>query len=88
MSTDVDESSFRVSIIKAIHSLDKLIALSEEKLRLLRTLRVALLKKLYPNLNWQRDQNYSAIPVWHRVVANEAAHRFKREQATVTQQKP
>lgn len=67
----------------AIVCVDRLITLSEEKVKTLRGLRVALLMKLYPELNWQRDR-YDPLnrPHWTRSVALMASRKFKDEQST------
>lgn len=90
----IDEVIHEEKLTTSIRQTDKLIKLCEERLVLLRELRVSLLKELYPDLNWQRDIAYAQsggwlarISVkWARPIAKIAAARFLKEQATAGKQ--
>ncbi len=71
----------------AIVQVDKLIALCEEQIKTMRSLRVALLMRLYPNLKWDRDRYECSHwgAAWVRPVALMASKKFKDEQSTARQ---
>lgn len=70
-----DESYTPEQLVKAIQSIDKLLALENERRKLLILLQNKLLRKLYPNLNWKeyvhaRGQDLALLL---------AKNKFKRE---------